>query len=60
MAAAGCKKAAMVEGYFCHETQDILFTLVVDDFLIKCHEEEDLEHLMKSLRDIKCDTTAYQ
>ena len=46
---AGYKKAALVEGYFRHETRDIDFTLVVDDFLIKYHKKEDLEHLQEAI-----------
>jgi hypothetical protein len=41
----------LVEGYFRHETRDIDFTLVVDDFLIKYTQDEDLEHLRKAIGD---------
>ena len=40
----GCQKTT-VEGCFKHETCDITFTLVVDDFLIKHTNEEDFQHL---------------
>ena len=49
LAEAGYKKAGLVEGYFKHETRNIDFTLVVDDFLIKYEKDEDLEHLRESL-----------
>ena len=35
----------LVEGYFKHETRDIDFTLVVDDFLIRYTNDTDLAHL---------------
>jgi hypothetical protein len=63
LAAAGYVKSTLIEGYFSHKTRPISFTLVVDDFLIKYHRDEDLAHLMASLRKnytIKCDTTADQ
>jgi hypothetical protein len=59
---AGYKKT-MVEGYFKHETRDISFTLVVDDFLIKYVKDEDLEHLNAAIRKyytFKVDTEAKQ
>ena len=49
LAEAGYKKAALVEGYFKHETRDIDFTLVVDDFLIRYQNKEDLEHLQQAI-----------
>ena len=39
----------MVEGYFRHETRDIDFTLVVDDFLIKYTNDNDLDHLRATI-----------
>ena len=45
LAKEGYKKAPLVEGYFTHHTRPISFTLVVDDFLIKYTNEEDLKHL---------------
>ena len=39
----------LVEGYFRHESQDISFTLVVDDFLIKYTRKDDLEHLQAAV-----------
>ena len=49
LAAGGYKKAALVEGYFYHETRNISFTLVVDDFLIKYERDEDLQHLQATI-----------
>ena len=39
----------MTVGLFKHETRDISFTLVVDDFGIKWKKKEDLDHLLNSL-----------
>ena len=50
LASAGYQKAPLLEGYFAHETRDISFTLVVDDFLIKYTKDEDLEHLNDAIR----------
>jgi hypothetical protein len=36
---------------FNHESRDIAFTLVVDDFCIKYTEDEDLAHLLAALRE---------
>ena len=41
----------LVEGYFRHESRDIDFTLVVDDFLIRYTRDEDLEHLNEAISD---------
>ena len=46
---AGYTKAPLAEGFFRHETRDIDFTLVVDDFLIRYSREEDLEHLRETI-----------
>jgi len=51
------------EGLFKHKTRDISFTLVVDDFGIKYKKEEDLEHLISSLKEkyeMTVDTKAKQ
>ena len=61
--AAGYIKSNLIEGYFSHKSRPISFTLVVDDFLIKYHRDEDLAHLMSTLRKhytVKCDTKADQ
>ena len=60
---SGYKKADLVEGYFAHETRDINFTLVVDDFLIKYTKDEDLQHLRDAIGQhytLKVDTDAKQ
>ena len=49
LADAGYVKAPLVEGYFRHKTRPIDFTLVVDDFLIKYTNDEDLEHLRTTI-----------
>ena len=46
---AGYKKHSQVEGYFRHETRDIDFTLVVDDFLIRYTNDADLAHLTQAI-----------
>ena len=46
---AGYKKADILEGYFYHESRDISFTLVVDDFLIKYKDKADLQHLEEAI-----------
>ena len=38
-------------GLWKHETRDIIFTLVVDDFAIKYTHLDDLHHLQKALQD---------
>ena len=42
-------RKTLIEGYFVHETRDISFTLVVDDFLIKYQNKEDLTHLQDAI-----------
>ena len=49
MAEAGYRKHDLVEGYFRHETRDIDFTLVVDDFLIRYSNDADLAHLTQAI-----------
>ena len=49
LAEAGYRKGGHVEGYFKHDTRQIDFTLVVDDFLIKYERDEDLEHLRNAI-----------
>jgi hypothetical protein len=63
LAEAGYHKVGLVEGYFRHETRDIDFTLVVDDFLVKYTKDEDLQHLeaaVKKYYKFKIDTEAKQ
>ena len=50
LATAGYHKHDHVEGYFRHETKDISFALVVDDFLIKYNHAADLDHLITTMR----------
>ena len=49
LAEAGYQKTGLVEGYFKHETRNIDFTLVVDDFLIKYVNDDDLQHLREAV-----------
>ena len=44
-----CKSNKMV---FKHDTRDVVFTLVVDDFLVKYVNREDAEHLMSTLEKV--------
>ena len=37
---------------FTHKTRNVKFTLVVDDFAVKYHKEEDAEHLIAALQEI--------
>ena len=49
LAEFGYKKGGTVEGYFKHETRNINFVLVVDDFLIQYERKDDLKHLQDSI-----------
>ena len=49
LAEAGYQKAGLVEGYFKHDTHNIDFTLVVDDFLIKYVNDDNLQHLREAV-----------
>ena len=49
LATAGYHKN-LIEGYFKHESRDIDFTLVVDDFLVRYEKKEDLDHLVQTVR----------
>ena len=49
LAAHGYHKAPRTDGLFQHETRDISFTLVVDDFGIKYTDKKDVEHLIECL-----------
>ena len=46
----GYKKAPRTEGLFLHETRDISFTLVVDNFGIKYTSKNNVNHLIVSVR----------
>jgi hypothetical protein len=50
LAADGYAPVPITPGLWRHETRDISFTLVVDDFGIKYTRQEDLDHLLASLR----------
>ena len=45
----GYRKAPYTQGLFLHDTRDISFTLVVDDFGIKYIKDEDVEHLRAAI-----------
>jgi hypothetical protein len=50
LAKSGYKKAKYTQGLFFHETRDISFTLVVDDFGIKYMRQEDVDHLVAAVK----------
>jgi hypothetical protein len=59
----GYHESAFTVGLFKHETRDISFTLVVDDFGIKWRNKDDLDHLITSLEkkyNMKTDMDAKQ
>ena len=61
--AHGHEKVTTTEGHFRHETQDIDFALVVDDFPIQCKQGSDLDHLRAAMEEhctFKADTDAEQ
>ena len=63
LAEGGHHKAGLLEGCFQHETCDINFALVVDDFLVQHNNNEDLEHLVKTVQkccEFKADAEAKQ
>ena len=45
----GCHESKTTAGLFKHDTRDISFTLVVDNFGIEWTNEADLDHLITSL-----------
>lgn len=47
----GCIKAGQTDGLFKHETRDVSFTLVVDDFGVKHTKEDDVKHLTMIMRE---------
>ena len=47
----GYVPVGFTDGLFVHKTRNISFTLVVDDFGIKYHRQEDVEHLIKAMRE---------
>ena len=50
LASFGYHKVPFTEGLFKHETKDIAFTLVVDDFAIKYTSKADADHLIACMR----------
>ena len=46
----GYHKIQRTEGYWRHETKNISFPLIVDDFGIKCIRKENGEHLLNTLK----------
>jgi hypothetical protein len=46
----GYHQSKIVPGLWTHETRDICFTLVVDDFAIKYTKQEDAEHLINAIQ----------
>jgi len=52
LASHGYHQAKHTPCLFTHETRNIAFTLVVDDFGIKYTEDEDAQHLLDSLREL--------
>eukprot|EP01034_Spumella_vulgaris_P031394 gene31394-38776_t len=59
LATHGYHKAANTACLFTHETRQVSFTLVVDDFAIKYVKDADLEHLLASLREVYVMTVDY-
>jgi hypothetical protein len=45
LAAGGYKEAGTTPGLFKHETNSIIFCLIVDDFGVKYIKKQDAEHL---------------
>jgi len=63
LAKHGYHESTFTVGLFTHETRDISFTLVVDDFGIKWKNKDDLNHLITSLEkkyNMKTDMDAKQ
>ena len=59
----GYHKSKYTEGLFTHETRQIAFTLLVDDFAIKYVDKSDVDHLLICLREkysVKVDWDAQQ
>ena len=47
----GYAPVPITPGLWKHETRPITFTLVVDDFAVKCTDRADAEHLMNALKE---------
>jgi hypothetical protein len=50
LAKVGYHQSKIVPGLWKHETKDIFFTLVVDDFAIKYTKQEDAQHLINAIQ----------
>ena len=50
LAKLGYHQSKIVPGLWTHETRDISFTLVVDDFAIKYTKKEDAQHLINAIQ----------
>ena len=50
LAKVGYHQSQIVPGLWTHETRDICFTLVVDDFAIKYTKLDDAQHLINALK----------
>ena len=53
----GYRPVPITPGLWTHDTRDIKFALVVDDFGVKHTQRPDAEHLMTTLKDIGCAVT---
>ena len=50
LAKVGYHQSKIVPGFWTHDTRDICFTLVVDDFAIKYTKKEDAQHLIDAIK----------
>jgi TfoX/Sxy family transcriptional regulator of competence genes len=50
LAKVGYHQSKIIPGLWTHETRNICFTLVVDDFAIKYVKKEDADHLLNALQ----------
>ena len=53
----GFHQAKHTQGFFKHESRDILFTMVVDDLGIKYTNKADVDYLITSLEEVYTMTT---
>ena len=51
LAVKGYTPIPLTNGLFKHSTRKTVFTLCVDDFGVKYHSKEDLDHLMNTLKE---------
>ena len=64
MAKFGYEPASVTPGLWRHQTRPLQFSLVVDDFGIKCERQEEITHLLDALKMIHkisedCDRKLY-